>query len=69
MQAGVPQGSRLGTFLFMINMNDIIDDIKSDILKFADGTSFMASASYPAETAAQRFGKNCVMGKQMEGYI
>ena len=34
-------------------MNDIIDDIESDILIFADDTSLFATGSDPAETAAQ----------------
>lgn len=34
-------------------MNDIVNDIESDILIFADDTSLMASGSDPAETAAQ----------------
>lgn len=37
--AGVPQGSVLGPYLFLLYVNDIVDNIKSNIRLFADDTS------------------------------
>ena len=42
IRAGVPQGSYLGSLLFLIYVNDLPNDLKSKCKKFADGTSLFS---------------------------
>jgi hypothetical protein len=50
IRAGVPQGSRLGPILFILYMNDIIKDLTSLPLIYADDTTLAATGSNTSET-------------------
>lgn len=51
LKAGIPQGLKLGPLLWLLYVNDIVIDIESEILLFADDTCCFASGRDPAETA------------------
>ena len=46
-----PKDLDLGHCFFLIYMNDITDDIESDMLIFADDTCLFATGTDPAQTA------------------
>ena len=51
LKAGIPQGSKLGPILWLHYVNDIVNDIESQILLFADDTCCFVSGRDPAETS------------------
>ena len=53
INAGVPQGSRLGPLLFIIYINDIGENLESEFLIFADDCSLLASGVDPSQTTEQ----------------
>ena len=50
VNAGVPQGSRLGPLLFLVYINDLVVDIESKPFIFADDTTLIATGSSTFET-------------------
>ena len=53
----VPQGSILGLFLFLININDLTEDVSSNAKLFTDDKSLF-SAIHDIQTAGKRLRKN-----------
>ena len=51
IESGVPQGSVLGPLLFLIYINDLERNIKSNIRFFADDTMLFSVVKYPEISA------------------
>ena len=50
IQAGVPQGSVLGPLLFLVYINDLTDNINSEMRLFADDSSWFTAVKGVEQT-------------------
>ena len=57
ISAGVPQGSVLGPLFFLVYINDLVENVDSDVKMFADDTSLF-SVVYDEATTAQQLNRD-----------